>query len=242
MLSCASFTQIGRFGVLTLVAILASGACKEGGETDTYTPEASGGEHPDVPEGPAPACKAYPEPVAIAALNEALGPAPEPQLSVTFFGAGSIQTVGGAECAPFASSTDPSTLGTNWMSCFESYDCGGCEVWAGYYEGDAQYPEAWYLISRDQDAACARYDAFYQLLDPKTVASGGGALEGEVVGGDGGGGDPCGDCLSSCQGLSSCCTGTGCACESACAPKGCLPGLTMCCGIGSCICTDNCPY
>src|SRR5688572_1690446 len=31
---------------------------------------------------PTPQCKAYPEPIAIAALNEGLGPAPEPQLAV----------------------------------------------------------------------------------------------------------------------------------------------------------------
>jgi len=34
--------------------------------------------------------------------------------------------------------------------------------------------------------------------------------------GGGGGGDPCSQCLSSCQGYSGCCTGCGCMCQSAC--------------------------
>lgn len=35
-------------------------------------------------------------------------------------------------------------------------------------------------------------------------------------GGGGGGGDSCGSCLSSCRGISGCCTGCGCICQSPC--------------------------
>jgi hypothetical protein len=192
-------------------------------------------------DGPMPSCERYPDPVAIAALQEGLGEAPEPQLSATFLGLGALGTLGGTTCAPTTSDTDPATLGTNWLTCMESYDCGGCEVWAGHYEGDPDFDESWWLVARDPDPDCNRFEAFYRLLEADVVATGGGVLDGEVEGDDGVG-DACSACLESCSGLSSCCTGTGCACEGACQPTECLAGLAHCCGIGSCVCTDNCPY
>lgn len=60
----------------------------------------------------------------------------------------------------------------------------------------------------------------------------------------GGEGGACSDCLSTCSGLDSCCTGTGCICEDACRPSNdCPEGSRYCCGPdGFCFCTDACPY
>lgn len=54
----------------------------------------------------------------------------------------------------------------------------------------------------------------------------------------------CQDCLSACQGYSSCCTGVGCICEDECkSTSKCGPGLTYCCGPqGDCFCWEDCPY
>jgi len=54
--------------------------------------------------------------------------------------------------------------------------------------------------------------------------------------------DPCGDCISACSGLPSCCTGLGCICQDECAVSGCTPPAEFCCGPYDCICTTNCPY
>jgi hypothetical protein len=57
------------------------------------------------------------------------------------------------------------------------------------------------------------------------------------------GSDACDECLETCSGLSSCCTGLGCICEDACRVTGCNPPARLCCGpFGDCICTANCPY
>lgn len=65
---------------------------------------------------------------------------------------------------------------------------------------------------------------------------------GSLSGGSSSAGDACSDCLSSCRGLSSCCTGTGCICQDDCAVTSCNPPAELCCGVGGCICTSNCPY
>lgn len=53
----------------------------------------------------------------------------------------------------------------------------------------------------------------------------------------------CDTCLSTCRGLSGCCSGVGCICESDCQVTSCGPGFTLCCGpYGGCFCSDSCPY
>ena len=58
----------------------------------------------------------------------------------------------------------------------------------------------------------------------------------------------CDSCISSCQGLSSCCTGTGCICEDECSGGGCGPGYTPHCALSpygecwwGCVCTAATP-
>jgi hypothetical protein len=78
------------------------------------------------------------------------------------------------------------------------------------------------------------------------------ANAGEGTGGSGGSGgtgggtsqSACDECLDTCSGLPSCCTGTGCICESSCRPSSdCTSPAVYCCGPdGFCFCTSNCPY
>jgi hypothetical protein len=51
----------------------------------------------------------------------------------------------------------------------------------------------------------------------------------------------CDDCLESCQGMPSCCTGYGCMCQDECAITSCTPPYQLCCGpYGDCICLQSC--
>lgn len=52
----------------------------------------------------------------------------------------------------------------------------------------------------------------------------------------GGGGSACDACISSCQGLPSCCTGTGCICEDECSTPACGPGYCIGCNPYWCYC------
>lgn len=59
----------------------------------------------------------------------------------------------------------------------------------------------------------------------------------------GGGSSACDECLDGCQGLSSCCTGSGCICQDACQPEGCSAGMIRCCDdYGFCMCVADCPF
>lgn len=183
--------------------------------------------------GAGPTCTGYPSEIAVAELEEALGAAPKTQFPALFSAEGRITSLDTTACAPTVGLHDPHAK-VQWMTCLDAYDCGGCEIWYGYFAGDATNPESFWLVGDDAGPSqCAPFVGFYRLEAPDTVAdpSGGSA------------GDPCGDCLASCQGLPSCCTGSGCACQGACAPAGCSSGSTLCCGpYGDCICSSNCPY
>jgi hypothetical protein len=54
----------------------------------------------------------------------------------------------------------------------------------------------------------------------------------------------CDDCLAACDGLPSCCTGTGCMCQDECAVTSCGDPYALCCGAYDCTCTlpADCPY
>ena len=57
--------------------------------------------------------------------------------------------------------------------------------------------------------------------------------------------DSCSQCLSNCQGLPSCCIGSGCFCQQECTVSStdCVEGTSFCCGpYGDCFCMANCPY
>jgi hypothetical protein len=58
------------------------------------------------------------------------------------------------------------------------------------------------------------------------------------------GNDECQRCLSECQGMPSCCTGSGCICEEECMPSCDSPNAWCCSSTGDCMCMhpDNCPY
>jgi hypothetical protein len=50
----------------------------------------------------------------------------------------------------------------------------------------------------------------------------------------------CEECLADCRGLSSCCSGAGCLCESQCAPTPATCSLNFCCNAIGCLCRE-CP-
>jgi hypothetical protein len=180
--------------------------------------------------GTTPQCAPYGVALAVAELDEALGTEPKTQFPATFTEEGFVASLDTTACQPTAGVNNPHEK-VLWMTCLDAYDCGGCEVWLGHYQGDDMNPEAWYLLGDDTD--CAQFAGFYQIKEPAQVADPGG----------GGSRDACGDCLSSCSGLPSCCTGSGCACQGACTPTGCSAGSSFCCGpYGDCICTSSCPY
>lgn len=188
----------------------------------------------EIPAGPEAACPAYPETVAVAVLVEAIGLSAAPQHSVTFYEMGSLRTIADIACTP---------TGEMLMSadgCLEKYRCDTCEMTL-YAPSPGTMSRPWGLDSFEANPDCERFRAFYRLMDPKDVAGGGGIQDRMAVPGNATS-DPCGDCLSACQGDSSCCTGSGCTCQGACEPTGCVGSLTLCCGFGGCICTDNCPY
>ena len=90
----------------------------------------------------------------------------------------------------------------------------------------------------DQPSEGTKYyvDGYYDSGSGGTTGGGGTSNGGTS-------GSACSDCLANCQGLPSCCTGTGCSCESACRPSSdCIGTQVYCCGPGSCFCTSDCPY
>jgi hypothetical protein len=213
------------------------GSSQSGGTGGTSNQSGTGGTGtPEIPAGPAVACSmTYPATVAVAVLVEAIGTSPAPQHSVTFYEGGSMRTVGDLDCAPTGM-----TL-TSADTCSEDYACGPCKMklYAPLPSGSST--PYFGLDSFEKNADCESFRAFYRLMDPKDAAGGGGIRMNAPVPGNATS-DPCGDCLSACQGSDSCCTGTGCTCQGACEPTGCVGGLSLCCGFGGCICTDNCPY
>ena len=232
--------------IVPLAAILVAGSCLGTGGEEDEVPDppgeegggADGGEGGDG-GGTSPRCEAYPDALAVARLNEALGPAPATQLALELRD-GVLERLDLLDCRQVAGEGSPADR-VGWMSCLEAYACGGCEVWLGWYEGDgADYPESWYLVSGETNpASCDKYDGFYNVGDGSQATSesptpdpGGGAS-----------GDACSDCLSACSGLPGCCTGSGCMCQGSCQPAGCGSGFGYCCGsYGDCICMQNCPY
>jgi hypothetical protein len=123
-------------------------------------------------------------------------------------------------------------------SCSVNGDC------CGFSTGDAlcvRFP--------DQDVYCAAVCKYHSdCADNCCVPlEGGDGACGEASNCSGtsqGSGDACDECLDSCSGLSSCCTGSGCICEDECAVTGCTPPNELCCGPYDCICLPpgDCPY
>lgn len=92
---------------------------------------------------------------------------------------------------PAFTSTDP---------CNDLWQCGPCQILI--HHDAARTSGAWVMgLWNEEASGCSQYNAVYWL---------------EPSGGGSGGPSPCSDCLSTCQGLPSCCTGSGCMCESEC--------------------------
>jgi len=135
-------------------------------------------------------------------------------------------------------------------ACLDEFDAGlACEA----------SESAWTCNDSGQGSptGCAEQIATHKsCLDANAGEGTGGSGATGGTGGTGGGFNPtggtggtggnsaCDDCLDTCSGLPSCCTGTGCICESSCRPSSdCVGTQTYCCGPdGFCFCTSNCPY
>lgn len=187
-------------------------------------------------------CPRYTAATAVAGIEEAWGEAVKVQLSVAFYPGGAIRMLDGQACRESSADTEPNDM-AGWMSCWEPYDCAGCELWLGYYEGSDELEESWYLIrprGAAGAAACDAYSAFYRILDPGQASSDVGIDAPPMLAGES---SACDDCLATCSGIQGCCTGSGCICQAACAPTGCQSPARLCCGsFGDCFCTPNCPY
>jgi hypothetical protein len=87
-------------------------------------------------------------------------------------------------------------------------------------------------------------DGRYGSLGYCLSSGAGGGGSGGAGGTGGGGSDPCSECLKGCQGMSSCCTGSGCLCESECEPACVAPNEFCCTTTGDCWCMpkSQCPY
>ncbi|HKO90376.1 MAG TPA: hypothetical protein VJU61_04445 [Polyangiaceae bacterium] len=135
-----------------------------------------------------------------------------PSVAVRISAGGLVESIGGSAC----------TFLEAGYECFatqpDEYLCGGCEFKVHAETLNGSTPTLWTIEPRScQMAGCAAYcctdDGFVlgkgyalQQRPPGSSSSGSGSGSGFV----------CSDCISSCRGLPSCCTGTGCICDSAC--------------------------
>jgi len=110
--------------------------------------------------------------------------------------------------------TKDSSSGWPTLQCF-------CSISGGSYTGEYSSSGITWADGCDQSAVTAdsTYGIPYERACSDSCSGGSGGSSGAGgSSGSGGGGtvDPCGSCLSDCQGLSSCCTGCGCLCEAEC--------------------------
>jgi len=132
-----------------------------------------------------------------------------PSVVVRISAGGLVESIGGSAC----------TFLEPGYECYETnpdeYLCGGCQFRVQAETLDGRTPVVWTIApSSCQMAGCAAYCC----TDDGIVFGKNYALQQRPPGSSSGssGGSACSECISSCRGLPSCCTGTGCICDSAC--------------------------
>ncbi len=142
----------------------------------------------------------------------------------TFDSSGALTSVDGNSCSFLRNETA--------TGCSDYYQCGSCELVVIDLNGID--------LSSLANKPCSFFSSRNEIEPAECAGSGGsGGTSGSGGSGGGvGGNTACDNCIAGCQGLPNCCTGSGCACESACMVTGCAPGRVRCCGPGGCLCKD----
>jgi hypothetical protein len=157
----------------------------------------------------------------------------EPDSVRVSFDQGALATFEGVACRAASSGAKTSEFG----SCRQYFVCGCC----GFQlerSGSGAMIEA--VPSFRGESCSPNFPEMtdYEVREPPASGAGGQAGTGGTSSRS-----ACDSCLSTCRGLSGCCSGVGCICESDCQVTSCGPGFTLCCGpYGGCFCSNNCPY
>jgi hypothetical protein len=148
------------------------------------------------------------------------------------FDQGTLTTFEGAACRAASSGAKTSEFG----SCRQYYVCGCCGIQLERSGSEAVIER----VSSLSGESCSPDFPANTDYEVRSVPSGTGGQAGT---GGASSMSACDTCLSTCRGLSSCCSGVGCICERDCQVTSCGPGTTLCCGpYGGCFCSDSCPY
>jgi hypothetical protein len=152
---------------------------------------------------------------------------------------GALVSLDGMACEPVHPGLQKSPVLTSIpYECEIAVACGCCSFRVSHdIEGETVLIEG---VGYTEDEECGlnyRADWRFSYGESTGVSGSGGSSSGN---------DACDSCLHSCEGLFSCCMGTGCICEDACAlgqARNCSPPTYRCCGPdGFCLCLENCPY
>lgn len=169
-----------------------------------------------------------------APARNAVYPGDPDSVRVTF-DQGALVTFEGAPCRPASSGAKTSEFG----SCRQYFVCECCTVELERSGSGATFEH----IRISSGESCSSDFPQGTQYEVRGASGGTGGTGGQPITGGTGPKSACDTCLSSCRGLSSCCSGVGCICERDCQVTECGPGTAFCCGpYGGCFCSDNCPY